>query len=304
MLEVAIGLGFIYLLLSLLCTAINEWISQMFAMRAQNLKTGIRNLLNDENLYRRVYEHPLIRGFYKSSRLDRALKRNGGPSYISSGVFSTALLDLALGDKPTEERKDVKTLVKTIESNALLNPDTKKALKVFIMDAAGDFDRLKQDVADWYDNTMERVSGWYKRKTKFVVLGIAVVVCVALNADTLTIANSLLRNTEIRSAVAAAAGRYLGQPESNGAAAESSIQALQNRIQQLDLPLGWVPSSGQPRDVRAVPQDFQGWFYKLAGLLLTVFAVSLGAPFWFDLVNRVANLRSSGSVQKRQPKSD
>jgi hypothetical protein len=61
-------------------------------------------------------------------------------------------------------------------------------------------------------------------------------------------------------------------------------QALEN-LQQLGIPLGW----------QVLPEKDE-WQNKIIGLLLTVFAVSLGAPFWFDLLSRVTKIRSTGSV--------
>ena len=53
---------------------------------------------------------------------------------------------------------------------------------------------------------------------------------------------------------------------------------------------------------RTVPREFWDWLRKVAGWLLTAFAVSLGAPFWFDLLNRFINLRVSGKAPEEKPK--
>jgi hypothetical protein len=52
------------------------------------------------------------------------------------------------------------------------------------------------------------------------------------------------------------------------------------------LPLGW----GHP-----VPRDVVGWLGKLIGWVLSAVAISLGAPFWFDLLKKIApGTRMSG----------
>src|SRR5215211_9020344 len=67
-LDVAIGLVFVYLLLSLICSAITEGIARVFAMRSGTLKEGIRNLLSgpgDVDYAQKLYDHPLISGLYR-----------------------------------------------------------------------------------------------------------------------------------------------------------------------------------------------------------------------------------------------
>ena len=58
-------------------------------------------------------------------------------------------------------------------------------------------------------------------------------------------------------------------------------------LQQLNIPLGW----GSP-----VPKK-EEWVNKIIGLLLTIFAISIGAPFWFDILNRITKIRSTGSTE-------
>lgn len=82
-LDVIVGLVFIYLLLSIICTATNEMIVALFYLRARNLLKGIVNLLADKRS-NGFYNHPLIRG------LSRGNKK---PSYIPVYTFVLALLD-------------------------------------------------------------------------------------------------------------------------------------------------------------------------------------------------------------------
>ena len=93
-LDVALGLIFVYLLLSLICTTVNEWVAALMKHRSRTLEEGIRNLLNAQlaggarKLSEQLYQHPLI----------KALSRPGGlPTYIPSGTFSMALVDVLTG---------------------------------------------------------------------------------------------------------------------------------------------------------------------------------------------------------------
>ena len=70
------------------------------------------------------------------------------------------------------------------------------------------------------------------------------------------------------------------------------IRQTLGNLEQLGIPLGW----------QAKPKN-EEWPNKLIGLLLTTFAISLGAPFWFDILNKVINLRSSGKAPGERDKA-
>ena len=63
------------------------------------------------------------------------------------------------------------------------------------------------------------------------------------------------------------------------------------------VPIGWT------MDRSALPADLGQWTIKIAGLLITALAASMGAPFWFDLVNKLVNLRSAGKVPPKSEKA-
>src|SRR4051794_39012227 len=102
--DVAIGLIFIYLLLSLICSALNEILESWLKMRARDLERGIRELLGDPGMVKKLYDHPLISGLFKGSYEPAKESKKTGcyatasnlPSYIPSRNFALALMDLAL----------------------------------------------------------------------------------------------------------------------------------------------------------------------------------------------------------------
>ncbi|MGH7126913.1 MAG: hypothetical protein ACREFI_21230, partial [Stellaceae bacterium] len=58
------------------------------------------------------------------------------------------------------------------------------------------------------------------------------------------------------------------------------------------FPLGWSDSHG--RLDYDWQQSISGWIKKVLGLAVTAFALSLGAPFWFDMLSSFVRLRGSG----------
>jgi hypothetical protein len=158
-----------------------------------------------------------------------------------------------------------------------------------------DLEAARKKVEVWFDDVMDRASGWYKRKAQWVLLAIALVVTGVADADAIRLANSLWQSPSLRASIVEAARSYAADAGATGGQSETSDQ-LRQRLDQLSssgLPLGWaddeVVSSRKPAQ----------WLSKIVGLLLTALAASLGAPFWFDLVNKLMNVRSTGNVPPR-----
>ena len=94
-LDVAAGLFLVYLLLSIVCTALNEAISSMLQQRGKHLFEGIKNLLNDPGftgLAQQIYNHGLVDGLSRDAADPNKPTRK--PSYMPAGTFSLALLDI------------------------------------------------------------------------------------------------------------------------------------------------------------------------------------------------------------------
>src|SRR5208282_3493549 len=162
--------------------------------------------------------------------------------------------------------------------------------------AGGDVDAARLKVEHWFDDTMARVTGWYKRMAQKIIFVAGLVLCVAVNADTLMIVKELWSDQALRSAMVAQAGQkvqstnpadYLNQ---NG---PLQLQRVAGEIRDATAPpIGW---SRTAKDVRVWPGALGDQALKILGILLTSFAIVMGAPFWFDMLNNVINLRLSGN---------
>jgi len=325
-LDVAIGLVFVYMVLSLAVTALNELFAAAFKRRALLLRAGITHLLDDE-LTTRVYAHPLIRSLYKGKT---------GPSYIPSRSFAIAVLDALDGATTPSIARD--------------------AIAVLKRETGDDVARLRQSVEVWFNDSMERMSGWYKRRTQVISVLCAIVVTIGTNADTLTIAGALWRDPTMRQAVVAQAQRYVAeQPRPDAQAqtqgqvaapgvpeppalppfeqAQVDFDAASNRLDAsladlnaMQLPIGWrdrpdaadnaaISRFRLVRDdaTEAWPgviwnaDDRARWLAALdahtLGWLITILAISLGAPFWFDVLNKIVSIRSVGKAPEEAPKA-
>ncbi len=270
--DVAIGLIFFYVLLSLVCSSIQEIIASIFGLRSKNLEKGIKNLIGSEYA-RSIYKHPLIKGLRKPGKL---------PSYIQPEIFTAALLEVVARDKAGKSVSELTAcqLRDTIKEMESANPARDLLLSLVKTDE-DTVDGTKQRLSAWFDDGMDRVSGWYKRQVKYFLLAIAMVVTVAFNADSIHIAEQLWKNDALRTVIAAEAGK----------AGSNEDAILINAEKQIGtFPIGYP--GGFPKIT----------FRMIVGWIMTVMAISLGAPFWFDLLSRISHLRATGANKATRAK--
>ena len=178
----------------------------------------------------------------------------------------------------------------------------KYRLLTLLDDARGDIDAFRQGLEAWFDDTMARVSGWYKRKTQLILCLLAAIIAVAMNANTLTIGERLWEDPVVRSAVV----QQAASPEVTGATAgRKPTERLNNAADDIDavaklgVPLGWSGNADDPRHVSFT--SLEGVLRALVGWLLTFAAISLGAPFWFDALSRLSRLRTQRQARDPAP---
>ncbi len=290
-LEVTIGLIFVYLVLSLICSAVKEGISAFMGMRAKTLYQGIAELLGDPKRAQELYDHPLIQGLMKGA---------SKPSYIPARTFANVVIDLVApateaGPKTYQE---VRTAVAGLPDNI------KRPLLVLLDDAGGNLEKARKNIEDWFNQSMDRVCGWYKRWTQLVLFATALVVVAVSNADTLMIVNRLLLDAPTRSRIVVAATENATPSTATSAPVSPGVGQLTSaELNDAQILMGWS-ASNRPRRGAPFAHQALGWAEKVAGLLLTAIALSLGAPFWFDMLNKLVNLRSSGGQSKSRDKPD
>ncbi len=276
-LDVAIGLALVFLLTGVLCTAVMEAISSAFALRASTLEQGLRQFLDDPagtGLTAELYKHVQISG----------LSGAGKPSYIPAENFSRALLDIlfprSAGDLPPaldEARKMAEKMPKGRVQEMVLT---------FIGEAGNDVEKVRTRIESWFNSGTDRIGGLYKRKTQWIILAVAGLICLIANIDAIEIGNRLNTNSVLRSQLVAMAEKTVSKP-ADDATKPAGVQKSVSDLQTLDLNFGW---SGENPGEHPVAWTFR----KALGILVAALAASLGAPFWFDVMSKFINLRSAG----------
>jgi hypothetical protein len=286
-LDLAIGISFIYLLMALVCSTLNESIAGVVNSRGKTLEKGILSLLHDPALKARFYAHPLIQGIQEEN--DRL------PSYIASNKFALALMDTLTGPAAANDPDALRKGVASLENTA-----ARTALTAVLQNPQ--FKTDQQRLEAWYEQGMNRVSGWYKRTSQIRIYVLAAAVTLFINADTLRILDTLWNNPT-RSALLiedAKARLQKGRPDAQAQAASPSDNDViaKEEKQLLGQVAGWQGDwyKDWPGHKTA---GFWCWIWyllknRLGGWLITMLAVSLGAPFWFDTLSRFMNVRSAG----------
>jgi len=400
-LDLLISMALIYALLSLLVSILLEWWNHFRKTRALQLKANIFKLLNDSiNLQfgELFYNHYLISGIHNK-------RTNSPPQYISSKLFAEVLIDvishrnkhnhpvqliglsLNQGKQYKIEEKSVPPSAIELFKNGLdqLKPSPfTDTLHSFVLKSEGDFEKLKASLASWFDDYMDRASGWYKSLQQKKLYFFGFLVAIALNVDSLHLVKMIGLDDTLRNNLVQAAGQItddynmlsdsaklrtdslegivkdifpkislrdndkkltvdslmnlLGKrTDSTSRAqykkldtlfkADSTTREYQQRAERilsiatsLNIPIGWDKSAAplswkrkstslaqHPKKIRVEKQNqlidyldqrnqwgFWNGAKYLIGILISGFSLSFGAPFWFDTLMKLVNIRRAG----------
>ena len=356
-LDVAIGLMFIYFLLAQVATGLQEVIAGWFAWRGSYLTKAVDVLMSNDDgaafsflkdfvtthflpgappthaetvmngppiqggtgltdeqtliKLQDVMRHPLMRG-----------NPSANPSYIPAQKFSMAILDLLRNGSQAPLFTQAEATVAKLPAGQLKN-----TLSVFIRSAGGDVDKLRTHIETWFDDAMDELSAIYKRLSRFAMLFLGLIVAVAVNADSIRVAKFLWASPAAASDLADAAQQAKNDNCKDASCQEAAGQAALTKLRGFKLPIGWdfseppvdnkVESDNDAcikmltekdynlrlADVQQchglIAQNLPGIWNcivmiakHIPGWLITAIAVSLGAPFWFGLMQNLLNLRS------------
>jgi hypothetical protein len=293
--QVAIGIMFVWILLALITSQIQDWVAQIFKWKASLLEQTIQGLLSgDKELKGKFYNHPLIQGLHTDDG-----KRK--PAGIPSDKFALVLMDVFMKAgsekslfneaEPTFEKlqksiaglktlTDDSTVTKVAATLDTLMLDVKETVRKSDAGIAATRERLES----WFDDSMDRLRGAYIRRMQSIAILIGILLAVALNVDTLAIVNTLWKDPAARAALVEQANQL---PDSTGTAPapgtttqEDILKAVEN-LQNLSLPIGWSSET--------IPTTQDDWVSKIIGLLISGVAAAQGAPFWFDIMKKLLN---------------
>jgi hypothetical protein len=303
-LDVIIGLIFVYLLLAILCTAANEFVSAFTRRRGALLKKGIMQLLENQPLAGDEQPDAFVRKFYQHPLIKSMMHDTNHPAYISARTFSKVVTDLVKREgaaKPEDPAQQERAAGLAMGARDLPPGDLKRAL-VALVEPAQKLREAQDAIEGWFNDAMDRVTGWYKRRTQIWTIVIAAVLTIVANADTVQITRRLWVDPVLRGAVIEGAkARAQKPPATISVDYADDADPTVGTITRTDNKPGEVSPEerqllGQLIGWRGVVQNnnWKDWGERGLGWILTVLALSMGAPFWFDLLNKFMNVRYAG----------
>ncbi|MEH2013202.1 hypothetical protein [Nostoc sp.] len=370
--DITLGLVFIYLILSLLASEIQELIATLLQWRAKHLKNSIELLLaggsesensdinNAKKLVQKLYNDPLIntlnqqanekvekylREARKNIGKNKALgEKESGPSYLPSETFAISLLDalkipqlISYVKHPSDEYKtnlymilasykELKTGINQPNSESykrikqvygdfdqkfidFVNNDLPDYVpnnlmtslgmiaqrsRIKIDDLTEEINQFKNEIETWFDRSMDRASGVYKRNAKATAILIGISVAILTNTDTFHLVKRLSRDSVIRSTIAQSASQ-----ETDYITNSETRREIENLLGNASVPIGWQNINQQfelldTKDPNRVYIRIWQGFKLICGWILSGLAIAMGAPFWFDILNKVINVRNAG----------
>jgi hypothetical protein len=361
-LDVVIGLVFIYLLHSLLASIVQEIIATNLGLRAKVLEKAILRMLQDEKPSTRfaarflswkrllfpgdnLKNSPIACAFYNHGLIKYLAedKWHRKPAYMTAKNFSKVMIDLLRGyDAKVGDdfrvRIDAMLAIGKIDQSTPSKPNQQYSLDegtlVYLRslwaDSQGDVEKFKTSLENWFDDTMARASGWYKRYVQLLLFAIGFTMAVVFNIDTLQIVDKLSKDPELRAQLVQHADKYLkdntylkaeidsmkkkdpksldsvttiGQydllVERNDSLINAASTMVESDINKVDnlLGMGWEHKKSLKKC--EFPYKLKGKVFSfsvLLGWIITGIAISMGAPFWFDLLSKLMKLKGNGDL--------
>ena len=281
--ETAVGLVLMFFLVSIMASAAVEIASQVMKKRSRDLERVITVMIDgpepksagDEVV--RFKETTTYRTLAEASRQ--------APSYMSAKAFGDAVFELLATARQGASGGAAMF--------ARLPEGLKSRLRPTLLRSGRDLNVVRADLEGWFDDTMDRSEGTYKRWAQVRLFVVGLAIAVAANASVFGMANRMWNDPVTRVAVSNAANQAVGDDGEPPSAAD--LEAIAKRVDALDevgLPIGWGGADPLGRGFGSIVGTVLGW---VALALL----VTLGAPFWFDYLTRRVSLRTTGRKPPR-----
>lgn len=301
-LETVIGVVFVYLLLSILCTAANEWVAAMTRRRGNMLRKGIQQLLENQPVRGKADKKAFLEQFYAHPLIASLCHDKNHPAYIAPRTFVAVITDILTAEKPGSV--DFADFEKGGQD--LPEGNVKKSVLALVQRSNKNLETVQVAVEGWFNDAMDRVNGWYKRRTQLWTIIIALFLTLVANANTIEVVRKLGSDPVLRAAVVEEAKvraqkprptisvEYKNEddPTNPTITRNEGMQLSKTEMDLLGQVLGWHGDIFYDKTGNA--WGWRVWGERLIGWLLTLLAISLGAPFWFDILNKVMNIRFAG----------
>jgi hypothetical protein len=330
-LDLVVGIIFVYFLLSIISSSGVEIFLTGMRARAKLLEEWLSKIFDKMITQPDGTELTLAQAIMDHCSITALNRRRKSSDYIDAKNFTSALIEKITFDpeNPKSVAKDINDFIVALNKTSALSTEFQRVLLIYANEAKDTYKALTEKtvseielfrgkVENWFDSSMDRMTGTLKRRySRPATFAVAVVVTLVLNADSIALAKYLYSNPEARTRIAMQAYdatkdtaliRQVQQMKINSdtsSAGAMTVEEFKNRmikkITDIDkakqglndvMPLTWKRGEFRNEDGKF---SYRLLFSKISGLLVTVLAIMMGAPFWFDLLNKISNLRGTGA---------
>ena len=284
--EVAIGLVAAFFIVSLVASAAVEVGSTIFRKRSKDLRIVLDTMLSRGSTNAvDLHDTSVWKTLESASRRKRGVRKEKDkrtPSYMSARAFGDAVIEGLV--KLKQQGTTMTAAVASLPAGPL-----KERITTLQAELGDDLVAIKAGLEGWFDDTMDRLEGAYKRWSQWFLLLFGLVFAAILNVSAIRVVDSLWNDATLRTAIADSATKITDEAcpvDKPDCKPEEKIDKAINDLDTLKLPVGW--SEGWSTESGA------GW--TLLGIVPTGLAVMMGAPFWFDLLARLIGARGNRGV--------
>src|SRR5882724_3289082 len=332
-LDLVAGLIFVYFLLSIISSSAVEIVLTLSKTRAKVLEAWLRRIFSEtvtipgKDGPKEVTLAEAIMDHCSTTALSGT---KASTSYIDAKNFTSALIEKIsyVQANPMAVPNSLASLSASIAASTGLSDELKRVFLLYASEASSTYsalatktmsemDLFRSKLEAWYDSSMDRITGTLKENhSRPLTFWLGLVIVFLLNADSISLSKYLYNNPEARTKLATAAydaskdtifqqkvqkidipkeasskdSATLQQIKDSVASELKDLKEAKNALADV-IPLGW--SNNEFKKYSGFPL-FLAVLLKIVGLFATTLAVMMGAPFWFDILNKVSNLRGSG----------
>lgn len=209
----------------------------------------------------------------------------------SSSSFEIEATQEELDFLKNDLQKRLQRFGESFQEDLNIGPDTKYQLSSLWNKSENDIEKFQSLINHWFEEQMDRISGWYKRKVTFLTFLVGFIIAALFNVDTIHLVKDLSQNETMRTLLVDSAQEFIannpdGITENMASEQRDYISSVKKEMDQYTSVLS---------------NNKEDNFPAILGWLISAFAFSLGAPFWFDLLNKLMKVRPSIQIPANNP---
>ena len=272
--EVGIGLILTYYILGLIASGLTRLLTDFMQLRAKDLETRLREVLEDSGKYEDLMLHPWVQNLRPKVVTLIGENKTRKLASLPKETFAKTFLDvIAPGEDGMGTVDDIRNAIQMLPAGK-----AKSQFLGLVNQGVEDINQARTNLEDWFDDIMINVSSIFGQHARRIVLAFSFMIVFLGNVDSIAIASTLWNAPAQRALATAAADQILAEDQVQVESIEQ-IEGLVGILESIQIPMFWTSTD--------LPQGLEAVAIKLAGLTITWIAASQGAPFWYDVLKRV-----------------